>query len=459
MTASANSRTTRIRLSKGLDLPLAGAPQQKIAPGPPIRQVAVVAEDFIGIKPSMAVQEGDEVKLGQLLFEDKKTNCVVHTAPAAGRVVAIHRGEKRKFQSLVIEVGGDAEEEFPTFTDHYLYNLDPDKVRENLTAAGIWPALRKRPYGKAPNPNSSPSSIFVTAIDTNPLAPDPVVVLQQPQYPRWFTAGLQVLSTLTDGPLYLCTAAGANIPGTDEDCVRHVEFAGPHPAGLAGTHIHYLDPVSESKTVWYIGYQDVVAIGHLFLMGRLLADRTISLAGPSVTNPRLLRTRLGASLTDLTADAQEGDDVRIISGSVLSGRRAVPPSDFLGRFHNQVTILSEGRQREFIGWTLPGFNKFSVTRAFASRLLGLRRLPLTTSTEGSVRAVVPIGSYEKVMPLDIVATPLMKALLVQDTETAQALGCLELEEEDLALCTFACPGKNAYGPLLRKALAHIEAEG
>ncbi len=459
MSVVANSRSKRIRISKGLDVPIAGAPEQSIVDGPPIRRVALIADDYVGMKPTRTVQEGDQVKLGQLLFEDKKTNCVVHTSPVAGRVAAVHRGPKRKFESLVIDVAGDEEEEFPTYTDHYLYNLERDKVRENLTAAGLWPALRTRPYGKVPSPRLSPHSLFVTAIDTNPLAADPVVVLQQPQYAHWFVAGLQTLSTLTDGPLYLCTADGADIPGRDENCVNHVEFSGPHPAGLAGTHIHFLDPVNEAKTVWYIGYQDVVAIGHLFLTGRLLTTRTIALSGPSVTNPRLLRTRIGASLTDLTEGSYEPGDVRIISGSVLSGRESVAPFDYLGRFHDQVSILPEGRQRELLGWTLPGFGKFSITRSFASALSQIRNVPFTTSTEGSIRAVVPIGNYEKVMPLDIIATPLMKALLVQDTETALALGCLELEQEDLALCTFVCPGKNDYGSLLRRCLTHIEAEG
>ncbi|HAY79207.1 MAG TPA: NADH:ubiquinone reductase (Na(+)-transporting) subunit A, partial [Planctomycetaceae bacterium] len=284
-------------------------------------------------------------------------------------------------------------------------------------------------------------------------------------------------STLTDGAVYLCRERNVKIPGREDASVTDVAFDGPHPAGLPGTHIHVLDPVNESKTVWHINYQEVVAIGHLFLTGKLMPERIISLAGPAVAEPQLIKTRLGASLEELTANtvsqptsddpdkessaAADGPSVRTISGSVLSGRTSVAPTNYLGRYHWQVTQLHEGADREFIGWMLPGFDKFSITRAFASALTGLTggTKSFTTSTEGSVRAVVPIGMYEKVMPLDIIATPLLKALLVQDSDTAQQLGCLELDEEDLSLCTFVCPGKNEYGPLLRQTLTHIEREG
>lgn len=454
------SKLLRIQVPKGLDIPIAGAPKQSIVDGPNVQSVGLVADDYIGMKPTMAVQEGDHVKAGQLLFEDKKTLGVRYTAPAAGRVTAINRGEKRKFQSLVIEIDGDAEESFEKYDDHFLYNLERDKVRVNLLSSGLWTALRARPYGKVPPPESVPHSLFVNAMDTNPLAAKPSVVLQQYDYDRWFVAGLQALSTLTDGSLYLCKPQGAEIPGLDEKCVQVAQFEGPHPAGLPGTHIHFLDPVNETKTVWHIGYQDVVAVGHLFLTGKLLTSRTISLAGPAVDQPRLIRSRIGASIPELTKDAyDENSDVRIISGSVLSGRQSVEPTDYLGRYHNQISILGEGRERELMGWSVPGVRKFSITRAFASAFTQIPKLPFTTTTNGSVRAIIPIGMYEKVMPLDILPTPLLKSLLVQDTETAQMLGCLELEEEDLALCTFACPGKNDYGTLLRTCLTHIEAEG
>jgi Na+-transporting NADH:ubiquinone oxidoreductase subunit A len=237
-------------------------------------------------------------------------------------------------------------------------------------------------------------------------------------------------------------------------------FAGPHPAGLPGTHIHFLDPVSENKTVWFVGYQDVIAFGTLFRTGRINVDRVISLAGPVVEKPRLVRTRVGACTDDLVAGELREGDHRVISGSVLSGRTAAEPHNFLGRYHLQISAIEEGHRRELFGWSMPGLNKFSVTRSFASFWLpNKRRFDLTTSTGGSKRAMVPIGLYEKVVPLDILPTYLLRALIMDDVEQAQALGCLELDEDDLALCTFVCPGKYDYGPILRRNLTTIEIEG
>lgn len=458
-------------IQNGLDVPISGTPKQVVSDGPQVSQVALLGEDYIGMKPTMLVREGDTVKLGQPLFEDKKTPGVSYTSPAAGKVAAIQRGAKRKFESIVIDVADGEEETFEKYDDHFLANLERDAVVQQLVASGMWSSFRTRPYSKVPAVDGRPKSIFVTAIDTNPLAADPQVVLEQPDYERYFVHGLQAISTLTEGAVYLCRERNVQLPGREEAAVTDVAFDGPHPAGLAGTHIHMLDPVNESKTVWHIYYQDVVAIGHLFLTGKLMTERIIALGGPAVKEPRLLKTRLGASLDELTAgavgtaDPQESEAnpqaMRVISGSVLSGRTGVAPTNYLGRYHWQVSILREGSDREFVGWMLPGFDKFSITRAFASALTGLPggTKAFTTSTEGSVRAVVPIGMYEKVMPLDIIATPLLKALLVQDSDTAQQLGCLELDEEDLSLCTFVCPGKNEYGPLLRQTLTHIEREG
>jgi len=447
-------------LKRGLDIPLAGVPENRIVDGPALTQVGLIADDYVGMKPTMHVTEGDRVKFGQLLFEDKKTKGVNYTSPAAGKVLAVNRGAKRKFESIVIEVDGEDAQTFESYENTNLHSLDRDKTKANLLAAGVWPALRTRPYSRVPSPESSPKSIFVTAIDTNPLAPDPALVLNEPDYERYFSQGLQVLTTLSDGDVFLCKAPGAEIPGDQLGGVEVAEFGGPHPAGLPGTHIHFLDPVNENKTVWYIGYQDVVAIGKLFVTGQLMNDRVISVAGPGIMRPEIIRTQVGAAVKDLTNDKLAIDNVRIISGSVLSGRKIVAPVDFLGRYHNQISVIEHSEKRDFLGWAMPGRDRFSVSKAFLSGFIKPEgRLPFTTSSQGSKRAIVPIGMFESVMPLDIVATPLLKSLVVQDTETAQMLGCLELDEEDLALCTFVCPGKNEYGPLLRQCLTHIEKEG
>ncbi len=454
--------TRTFQISKGLDIPIAGEPKSAINQGPLIQHVGLVAEDYIGMKPTMEVAEGDSVKIGQVLFTDKKTPGVKFTSPGCGKVVAVNRGAKRAFQSIVIALEGNEEVTFASYPDQNLAQLPAEQVESNLIESGLWTALQTRPYSKVPAPGSRPHAIFVTAIDTNPLAADPAAVIQEAAGD--FMAGLQALSTLTDGATYLCKATGATIPGEDLGCVEVAEFAGPHPAGLAGTHIHMLAPASMERTVWHIGYQDVIAIGRLMLTGRLIVERIVALGGPAAASPRLVRTQLGASLTELTAgetSVKEGQTVRVVSGSVLSGRKSHAPTDFLGRRHTQVSLLAEGDHRDLIGWMLPGFDRFSIKPVFASAWLSSasRRWKFTTSTEGSHRAIVPMGMYEKVMPLDIIPTPLLKALCVQDTDSAQLLGCLELDEEDLGLCTFVCPGKNDYGPMLRKSLTTIEHEG
>lgn len=449
-----------IRITKGLDVPIAGVPEQVVAAEElAVNRVAVCGPDYVGMKPTMAVQEGDRVRLGQVLFRDKKTEGVQHTSPGSGRVVAVNRGAKRVFQSVVIELEGDDRETFRSYGDADLSQLTREQVRENLLASGLWTSLRTRPYSKVPHPESTPHSIFVTAMDTNPLAVDPKLVI--PPREHEFVYGLHALRRLTDGKLYLCRRPDFITDASKLDFVTDAEFDGPHPAGLAGTHIHFLDPVGPRKTVWHVNYQDVIAIGHLFATGELDVSRIVSIAGPIVDRPTIVRTRLGAATEELMSGRlPSGTESRVVSGSVLSGRKAEGPLAFLGRYHLQVCALKEGRERVLFGWQLPGFDRFSVTRAFASAFLGRqKRFDMTTTTSGSPRAIVPIGSYERVVPLDIIPTFLLRSLLVGDTEQAQALGCLELDEEDLALCTFVCPGKHNFGPVLRDNLTRIEKEG
>jgi len=447
-----------IRINRGVDLPIAGEPSKTIEDGPQISRVALIGDDYIGIKPTMQVNVGDAVKLGQTLFTDKKTPGVQFASPACGKVVAINRGAKRAFQSIEIEREGDDEQTFQSHENADLPSLTRDQVRETLVASGLWTSLRARPFSKIPSPDSVPHSIFVSAIDTNPLAAPPELVISGQETP--FLHGLQVLRHLTDGMLYVCTAPGAAIPGRELDFTTFEEFDGPHPAGLPGTHIHFLDPVCDKKTVWHLDYQDVIAIGRLFATGRVSVERVISLGGPGIRHPRLVRTCLGADMGKLTEQELERGDFRVISGSVYSGRAARAPSAYLGRYHRQISVIPEDRERKFLGWQDPGFSTYSVKRVFASAFFRRgEKLPFTTSMQGSPRAMVPIGMYEKVMPLDLLPTFLLRALIVGDVEQAQALGCLELDEEDVALCTFVCPGKYEYGPILRDSLTRIEAEG
>lgn len=445
-----------IKIKRGLDLPITGAPAQRMEDGPQVASVALIGFDYHGLKPSMLVQEGDRVKLGQPVFVDKTNPGVFFTAPGAGVVRAIHRGEQRILQSVVIDLDGDEEEQFGAVADAQLDSLAEAELRDKLLRAGLWTALRTRPFSKVPAVDASPASIFVTAIDTHPLAADPAVVIAEGADD--FQRGLRVLARLAK--VFLCTAPGAEIPGGELPNVQREEFSGPHPAGLAGTHIHFLDPVGAHKTVWSIGYQDVIAIGRLFATGRLDVHRVVAIGGPMVAQPRLLRTRLGASLDDLVAgEIKPGKPVRVVSGSVFGGRTSRGACAWLGRYHQQISCLAEGTEREFLHYLRPGLEKHSVLNLFVSKLFPAKRFDFTTTTNGSERAMVPIGNYEAVMPLDILPTQLLRALIVADGEMAQKLGCLELDEEDLALCTYVCAGKYEYGPILRDNLARIEKEG
>jgi len=452
---------------RGLRLPIQGEPAQQVEAARTPTRIALLGADYPGLRPTLQAKVGETVKRGQLLFEDKKMPGVRFTAPGAGKVVAVNRGEKRVFQSMVIELsrselegrsGGAEQVSFSSYTGKHPASLTGAQVRELLIESGLWTALRGRPYARVANPEGQPHSVFVTVTDSNPLAPS-VAVAMTDQGHR-FQLGLAAIAKLTEGTVFVCTEPGISLDLPDESRIQVEQFSGPHPAGTVGYHIHKLDPVDRSKLVWYLGYQDVVAIGELFDSGELYLDRVISLAGPMVKQPRLLRTRIGAS-TDALVDGELSEgEVRVISGSALSGRIARGDElGFLGRYDNQVTVLAEGREREFLGWLTPGGDKYSVVKTHLGALIPGKRFAFTTSTHGSKRAIVPIGTYEKVMPFDLMPTQLLKSLLMRDVETAERLGCLELAEEDVALCSFVCPGKNDYGPYLRDVLTLIEKEG
>jgi Na+-transporting NADH:ubiquinone oxidoreductase subunit A len=444
-----------IRIKKGLDLPIAGKPAQNIDAGAAVQRVALLAHDYPGMKPTMLVAEGDRVKLGQPLFSDKKNPRVLYTAPGSGVVTAINRGERRAFISLVVALDGEDELSFPACTAAEIPSLADTVIEELLLASGLWTALRSRPFSKIPVPGTRPAAIFVTALDTNPLAAEPALIINEQR--EFFAAGLSALRPLTAGKVHLCHTAGANLPVPTG--ISPAIFSGPHPAGLVGTHIHFLEAVDLKRSVWHLGYQDVIAIGALLLTGRIRVERIVALAGPQVQNPRLLRTRLGADLSALTAAELRDGENRIISGSVLSGHRAAGEIAYLGRYHQQISVITEEREKKFLDWLMPGFGRISVKPLFASALLPRRDLPLGTDSHGSHRAMVPIGAFEKIMPLDLQITWLLRSLLAGDTEIAQQLGALELDAEDLALCSYVCSGKNDYGEQLRRTLNKIEEEG
>ena len=456
---------SRHTIKKGLDLPITGAPEQTIEQAAQPNRVALIADDYVGMKPTMRVQEGDEVIRGQLLFEDKKTPGVRYTAPAGGRVAAVNRGDRRAFLSIVIELsqdelaGGGETASFESYGGSDIKDLSGDQVKALLLESGLWTALRQRPFSRVANPEVQPAAIFVTAADSNPLAADPSVALAGRE--EAFSSGVEALAKLAgDSPVYVCTSGAGGIKTPSLPQVSVEEFDGPHPSGVAGTHIHFLKPVNRTRSVWYVNYQDVAAIGSLFASGKLDVDRVISLAGPTVAEPKLLRTRIGASTDELVDGRLAEGEHRVISGSVLSGRKAEGQVvGFLGRYHLQISALLEGNRGELFGWLKLGADKFSVIGTFVSKLTPSKKFNFTTNINGSHRTIIPIGQYDSVMPLDIMAPFLLRAIAMQDIERAEELGVLELDEEDLALCTFVCTGKNDYGPMLRQLLTTIEKEG
>ncbi|MEX2468510.1 MAG: Na(+)-translocating NADH-quinone reductase subunit A [Pseudohongiellaceae bacterium] len=450
-----------IRIKRGLDLPIAGAPQQVIADEHKPRSVAVLGRDYVGMKPTMAVQVGDRVRLGQPLFSDKKNPSVIYTAPGAGVVSAINRGYQRRLHSVVIDL--DEQEEalaFNSYDDFEMDSLSRATVVDDLISSGLWTALRKRPFSKVPDPESTPRALFINAMDSNPLAADPSVVLAGQESD--FVLGVNLLALLPQENTWLCLGRQdpRGLAGRDyRDGVRVEQFMGPHPAGLSGTHMHFLQPAGVGSEIWTIGYQDVIAVGRLFATGRLPVTRVVSFAGPQVRQPRLLRTRLGANLDELVLGELHPHESRVLSGSVFAGYHASGDEAYLGRYHQQVSVLREGRERPLLGYLSPGANRHSVMGIYVSGFYKGKKFPLSTSTQGSERAMVPIGAYERVMPLDILPTQLLRALIVGDIEMAQNLGALELDEEDLALCSYVCPGKYEYGAILRDNLTRIEKEG
>ncbi|WP_107496989.1 Na(+)-translocating NADH-quinone reductase subunit A [Thalassobius sp. I31.1] len=442
-------------LKKGLDLPITGAPAQSIADGPAVQTVALLGSDYIGLKPRLSVQEGDTVAAGSPVFAHKDTPDVMVTSPVSGRVKAVNRGARRVLISVEIEVDDTAADPVDFSS---VGNADTaEGLAERLAAAGLWTSFRTRPYSRVPASDERASAIYVTAMDSEPLTADPAVIIAEQR--EAFVKGLEAVAKLTEGKTYLCHATGTDVPGGDVAGVEVATFSGPHPSGLPGTHMHYLEAPTGSKTVWTIWYQDVIAIGHLLMTGTVNSERVIALSGPRVKDPRLVRTVAGASMDALVAGGvDDSDPLRVISGSVLSGRAGEGATAYLGRYHRQITVIEEDHKQIPMGWIRPMFSKFSYQPVLGSAL-SKKLYALTSNLNGGRRAMVPLGTFEELMPQDYLPTQLLRAMLVMDTDVAQQLGALELDEEDLGLVGFACPAKYEYGMALRDCLAKIEREG
>ena len=436
-----------IRITTGLDLPISGAPKASLSDEPNSSSVALLSNDFIGMKPTMMVKEGDEVKAGQILFEDKKNPGILFTSPAGGKVKDINRGDKRRFLSVEIDISDD--EQFEQFE----IGESPDQIKNTIINSGLWNSFRTRPFNRTPSIKESPDALFINCCDTNPLSLDPHHIITYNQ--NDFDEGLKILCDLFKCDINL--SYQFDDFDTSNDNINYYQFEGPHPAGLSSTHISNIYPVNLNRSVWTINYQDVISLGYLKINKKIRTNKIISLGGPSVYEPSLLNVRICGNIDEITAGKIETNS-RIISGSVLHGHKSEGIMNYLGFYDSQISALPDEVNEIFMNWLMPGSSLHSKLNVFLSSFIKPKKFVFNTSIGGGNRAIVPISSYEEVMPMDILVTQLLKALVVFDTEMAIELGMLELAPEDLALCSYVCPSKYDYSSILLDNLNKLYLE-
>ena len=436
-----------IKISKGLDLPISGKPDTSITDEPKISSVSLLANDFVGMKPTMLVKENDEVKVGEKLFEDKKNPGIFFTAPAGGLIKSINRGDKRKFLSIEIEISQN--EEFIDFD----MGSSQDEIKNTLINSGLWNVFRTRPFNRTPNISSSPEALFINCCDTNPLSVDPYEIINIEK--NSFDKGLETIKQLFDCDIHL-TYQNNNFDNTLSGINYH-QFTGPHPAGLVGTHISKIHPVNLNSKVWTANFQDIISIGYLKINKKIKTTKIISLGGPAVFEPSLIKVRHGSNLDEITAGKIE-DNSRVISGSVLHGHESEGVMKYLGYYDSQVSVIPDEVNEIFLNWLMPGSSLHSKLNVFISSFIKPKKYIFNTSIGGGNRAIVPISSYEEVVPMDILVTQLLKSLVVSDIEMAIDLGMLELVPEDLSLCSYVCPSKYDYSSILMDNLNKLYLE-
>ncbi len=444
-------------IRQGRDIRIKGAAEKRVVDAVSPETAALVMEDLRGITPKVLLAPGAMVKAGTPVVMDKNHEEIKVVAPVSGRIVSVNRGEKRVLTTIVIQADGRQDaEQFPKFDRGELAGLSRGKITGQLLAGGLWPCLRQRPFSKIADPRVTPKSIFIHAMNTEPLAADIDLVLDGRQAD--LQAGLDIIRKLTDGKTHLCIDAKARSSAlTRAKGVEIQRFSGAHPAGNVSTHIHCVDPVNKGEIVWYVEVQDVLRIATLFLQGVHSAERVIAVTGEGVKNRVYFRTIAGVPVSVLL----QGSDLqgqRCISGSILTGRN-VGKDGFLGFYDSQVTVLPEGGKRELLGWMAPGLNKYTFTNTYLSSFFPRQENTLDTDTHGSHRAIVWTSLYDDYVPLDLITFFLVRAIIVGDIEEMISLGILECDEEDFALCSFACPSKTDVGGYIRQGLDLVEAEG
>lgn len=446
-----------IKAKRGLDIPIHGAPaSHTIVDRLDVQRVALLPQEHWGAKVRMLVQEGDSVRVGTPLFADRRDETVLFVSPAAGKVAAIHRGLRRVVQSIVVEVDNFKDAE--PFEPVDIARASRDDIVGALAGSGLWSGLRRRPYDRVAISTEQPAGIIVQAYDSNPLAPDLAEIVKGRD--EDIDAGLDALNKLTDGMLHVCVKKDQNWGRFVEAGIQVHHFHGPHPSGTPGFFIHSLCPAGAKRPVWHIGIQDVADIGRLLRKGERPTDRVVAITGPAAKEPKVIRTRIGAEIARLCAGEAEARIPRVVNGSALCGNTASDEGNnaFLGRYNSQVTILEDDVKRDLIGWALPVSGRYTQTNTVWDKFFR-KTFKYDTDTNGSLRAIVPMGHYESVMPMDVLATQLIKALASHDLESAEKLGVLELAEEDLALCQVVDPSKIPLTDLLRDMLTTIEKEG
>ncbi len=446
--------STVYSIRKGLDIRLIGDAEKTVV-DLKSRLYAVKPTDFIGCFPKMLVKEGDEVKAGSPLFFDKYREEIYFTSPVSGKVTNIHRGAKRKLLEVIIESDGNYES--LDFGPADPAETEREAVTEKLLKSGLWPAVRQRPYAIVAEPKDEPKAIFVPAFDSSPLAPDYDLMVHG--HGVEFQAGLDILTKLTKGKVYL-NIHNDNTKSKVFLNAKNVEinrFRGPHPSGNVSVHISRLAPINKGEIVWYVLPQDILTIGRLFLTGKHDTTRLVALTGSEVKRRKYFKTRAGASITNMTKDNVENGELRYISGNVLTGDK-IDRSGFVGFYHSQITVIPEGNYFEMLGWALPGFGKFSISRTYPSFLNPDKKYRLDTNLHGGERAYVMTGMFEKVFPFDIYPLQLIKAILVEDIDLMENLGIYEIDAEDFALSEVIDTSKTEIQKIVRTGLELIRKE-
>ncbi len=438
----------QIKIKKGLNIPLAGKAEKILSQGKTEGVLfAIKPTDFPSLTPKTSLKPGDKVKAGDTVFFSKYRPEIRFASPVSGTLKEINRGERRKILEFIIEPDGT--QEFAKFETGNLADLSREKVKELMLESGVWPVIRQRPFDVIAKPESAPKSIFISAFDSSPLAPDYDFVLNDEAAD--FQKGIEALQKLTDGSVNLVTNAEYSPSKTflNAQGVEKHTAKGPHPAGNVGVHIHHIDPINKGEEVWHINPQDVVIIGRLFSKGIYDARKTIAITGSEVNKPSYIKTLAGINIESLTENNVSEGNLRYISGNVLSGTQ-VEKTGFLGYYDHQITVIPEGNEYEFFGWALPGFNKFSKSRTFFSWLLPKKEYTMNANLHGGERPFTFSEEYEKVFPMDIYPVHLLKAIMIEDIDQMEQLGIYEVGEEDMALCEYVCTSKVEVQKTLRQ---------